>query len=408
MFIKHININNFRNYGRLELDVGPSVNVIYGDNAQGKTNLIEAINVCSCISSNRTSKDKELIKINENEYDISMLCHDEVYDSEFTLKTKYFCDNNSSKRYMEYDGEVIRKISNYIGVCNTVIFAPEDLNLVKGAPSSRRKFFNMLICKISSKYVDILNRTTKILNQKNACLKSFKGNTSNIDNMALDFWDFSLAELSAELIMYRYRYACLLSEKAYNHHFLISDGKEFISVSYCTISGSVELIEAFLKDNDSRILFIEGKLSEAIYGDLKAKLTDFILKKLKSVRINDVEKGISSTGVQRDDLDIKLDGLSMRLYSSQGQQRSGSLSLKLAELDIIRNEVSSTPILLLDDVFSELDIKRRTNLLNSMRNAQIFITCTDRSFVENELSQTLLKDIEPTYFYVSKGVVTKA
>ena len=407
MYIKNIELTNYRNYGRLELDVGPSVNVIYGDNAQGKTNLIEAINVCSCVSSNRTSKDKDLIKFGENEYIIKMTCHDEVYNSDFYLKSSYFCDNNTSKRVLDYDGEIINKISGYIGICNTVIFAPEDLNLVKGAPSSRRKFFNMLISKISSKYVDILNRTNKILNQKNACLKSFKGNFAAVDNNLLDFWDFSLSELSAELIMYRYRFALKLSNKASYHHGVISDSKESINVCYSTVTGSIELLNSLLVENDYRILFEEGRLSEAIYGQIKGKLAEYLLGKFRNSRISDVEKGVSSIGVQRDDLDINLDGLSMRLYASQGQQRSASLSLKLAELDIIRTEVSSSPILLLDDVFSELDIKRRTNLLNSMRDAQIFITCTDKSFVVNELSDTLLKDIKPTFFHIEKGVISE-
>ena len=408
MYIKHLTLNNFRNYGRLDIDVGPSVNVIYGDNAQGKTNIVEAINVCSCVSSYRTSKDKELIKFGESGYDITMVCHDEVYDSDFYLKDKYICDNNTSKRTLEYDGDVINKISQYIGVCNTVIFAPEDLNLVKGAPLARRKFFNMLISKVSSTYVDILARTTRILSQKNSCIKSFKGNYSNVDNTLMDYWDFSLADYSAELIMYRYKFAYILSREAAKHHSVISNGTESISIQYCTITGSVELLESLLEENDYHNQFIEGKLSRAIYEQIKAKLSEYILGKLKSCRQTDIEKGISTIGVQRDDLDIKLDGLSMRLYASQGQQRSASLSLKLAELDIIREQVSSAPILLLDDVFSELDITRRTNLLNSMKDAQIFITCTDRSFVENELSDTLLKDIEPTFFHVVKGVVTSA
>lgn len=407
MFVKNIILENFRNYGRLELDVGPSVNVIYGDNAQGKTNLIEAINVCSCVSSHRTSKDKDLIKFGESAYSITMQCHDEIYGSDFTLKESYFCDNNTSKRTMEHDGDVINRISDYIGVCNTVIFAPEDLNLVKGAPASRRKFFNMMISKVSGKYIDILNRTTKILNQKNICLKSFHGKVDSADNNALDFWDFSLAELSAELIMYRYRFANMLSSKASMHHSEISSGKEQLVVSYNTISGSIELLEGLLDTDEYVCKFIEGKLSEAIYAQIKSKLTEFILGKLKSSRNIDVEKGISTIGVQRDDLDIKLNGLSMKLYSSQGQQRSASLSLKLAELEILRSETSSAPILLLDDVFSELDISRRVSLLSCMKDAQIFITCTDKSFVMNEFSDILIKDIEPVFFHVDNGIIVR-
>ncbi len=413
MYIKHISLENFRNYGRLDLDVGPSVNIIYGNNAQGKTNLIEAINVCSCITSHRTSKDRDLIKFGCNEYKITLDLRDEEYSTDTSISASFYTEdseltpNKAPKRVLLHDGITIDKVSDYMGVCNTVIFAPEDLNLVKGAPASRRKFFNMLISKVSPTYYDTLNKTNRIINQKNTCIKSFRGDVMKADDNVLDFWDFSLSDLSADMIMYRYRFSKLLSAKASGHHSVISDGKEVLSISYSTISGAVELLERSLGSEEEQHMLIDGTLSEANYVRIKGILSEYVLGKLRAGRKNDIEKGISVFGVHRDDLDIKLDDLSMKNYSSQGQQRSAALSLKLAELEIIKEFTSSSPVLLLDDVFSELDSGRRVSLLSGMKDAQIFITCTDRNYIENELVEFVMTDIDPVFFHVSTGKIVR-
>ncbi len=411
MYIQHITLNNFRNYGRLDLDVGPSVNIVYGNNAQGKTNLIEAINVCCSVSSHRTSKDRDLIKFKENEYIINLLLKDDEYDSDTEISCAYYSENselNPNKvalRELKHDGFKMNKISEYMGICNTVIFAPEDLNIVKGAPLSRRKFFNMLISKVSPTYCDLLNRINRVINQKNAVLKSLNGDVSKINDPSIDFWDFTLADLSAEIILYRYRFSLLLTEKASIHHSNISDGKESLTVDYMTITGAIELVKRFLDEKGELHAFISGTLSEAILSEIKTTLSDYVLNKYKSYRKTDIEKGISAIGVNKDDLDIKLNGLSMKNFSSQGQQRSAALALKLAELEIIKDFVSSSPILLLDDVFSELDKNRRVSLITGMKDAQIFITCTDKNYISNELSELLNNDVEPRYFHVTEGSI---
>ena len=369
MIIRKLSLTNFRNYGRLDIEVGPSVNVIYGNNAQGKTNIIEAISVGSSVFSHRTSKDRELIKFGENEYVIDLLCHDEVYDSDVELQASYLTEKsslNSRKtpgRRLMHDGMPISKLSSYIGVCNTVIFAPEDLNL------------------------------------------SFRGRFDKSRENELEYWDFSLAELSAEMIINRYRYCRMVSDKAAAHHSVISDGKEVLKVEYSTISGSEGVIRGILTTDDMFDLFIQGTLSEGILAQIKGALSDHILSRLRSERLSDIEKGIITNGVHRDDLEISLNGLSMRQYSSQGQQRSAALSLKLAELEIIREKTRSSPILLLDDVFSELDEGRRVSLLSGMNIAQIFITCTDRSFVEGELSGLVTSEGDRRFFRVEAGTV---
>ena len=411
MILRKIGLTNFRNYGRLDIEVGPSVNVIYGNNAQGKTNIIEAISVGSSVISHRTSKDKEMIKFGENEYVIDLLCHDEVYDSDVELKASYFTEKSSyndkktARRELMQDGMLIPKLSSYMGVCNTVIFAPEDLSIVKGQPAARRKYLNLLICKVSPSYYDILGKTRRIIEQKNACLKSFRGKADKSRENELEYWDFSLADLSSYLILERLRYCEMISRKASAHHSVISDGKETLKVGYSTITGVEGIIRDFFDGNGLFDQFVSGTLSEGILAQIRATVSDNILGKLRSERISDIEKGICGNGVHRDDLEISLNGLSMRQYSSQGQQRSAALALKLAELEIIKEKTKSSPILLLDDVFSELDEGRRVSLLSGMNTAQIFITCTDRSFVENELSTFVTDSVDTGFYRVENGEV---
>lgn len=410
MIIRSIHLKNFRNYRRLDLDVGPSVNIIYGFNAQGKTNIIEAINVCSCLSSHRTPKDRDLITFKENEYEIKidLLDPEDNYktDLSITYLTEKSEENSTSapKRILKQDSMQISKIASYLGICNTVIFAPEDLNLIKGAPSVRRKFLNLIISKTSPTYFDLLNKYNRLIGQKNASLKSFRGGPANDETM--DFWDYPLADISAEIILYRYRYSLLLNKFSSRHHLDISEEKENLKISYSTIQGSIELINAFLEENALLDAFINGSAERGIYARIKGILSEHLYSKFKGMRQNDSERGITGIGIHKDDLEITLNDMSMKIYSSQGQQRSAALSLKLSELDIIRDFCRSSPILLLDDVFSELDAKRRVSLISGMVNAQIFITCTEREYIEKELGTLVDGASLPRYFHVENGTVT--
>ena len=415
MIIRGIHLVDFRNYGRLDLDVGPSVNIFYGDNAQGKTNIIEAIYVAGSVASHRTSKDTEMIRFGKNSYStgLDLICDDGgtmKMTAEFHTEKSDISKNVRSSRVLLQDGIKIDRISDYIGVCNIVIFAPEDLNIVKNAPAFRRKFLNTLISKVSPSYFNLLSDLSKLMNRKNAYLRNARNGVRNgeikqsdIDS-SLDFWDFSIADLSADIIIIRDRFSRLLSDAASKHHSNISGGREKLTIGYDTISGCSVPVDA--SDGDSRQYdgYLRKGLSGSDYTRIKGMLSDTILSKLRSARPYDIEKGISSVGVNKDDLDIKLDGLQMRSFSSQGQQRSASLSLKLAELDILRMFTSSTPILLLDDVFSELDADRRTSLLSAMKDAQIFITCTDRDMTARELEPMESSD-SARYYKVTAGTV---
>ena len=411
MFIRSIHLDNFRNYGRLDLDVGPSVNIFYGNNAQGKTNLVEGIYVASSIASHRTSKDSDLIRFGENEYKVSLDLTDDD-GSMTTLSSCYYTERSSlskngrSGRLLIRDNAPVDKISEYIGVCNIVIFAPEDLNIVKNAPAFRRKFLNTLISKISPSYFNLLSNYSKLLAQKNALLKSIKTSDSMpaLVDEQLNFWDYSLADLSAEIILKRYKFAKLISDTASKHHGSISGGKENLSIEYSTIFGVVGVLETFLTKNSKYDEYMGKGLSEGDYGRIKGIISDLVLAKLRSVRNYDIDKHISSTGIHRDDIVIKLDGLVMKNFSSQGQQRTAALALKLSELEIIKMFVSSTPILILDDVFSELDKTRRLSLVSAMKGAQIFITCTDKDMIGEEIN-AIQGTGRNAFYRVESGVI---
>ena len=416
MIIQGIHLINFRNYGRLDIDVGPSVNIFYGDNAQGKTNIIEAIYVAGSVASHRTSKDAEMIRFGENSYStgLDLLCDDGgsmKLTAEFHTEKSDISKSVRSYRILKQDNIKIDRISDYIGVCNIVIFAPEDLNIVKNAPAFRRRFLNTLISKVSPSYFNLLSDLSKLMNRKNAYLRNARGGVRNGEisqydiDASLDYWDFSIADLSADIIMMRDRFARLLSEAASKHHSNISGGKENLTIGYDTISGCSVPSDAFEGDDRQYDGYLRKGLSGSDYTRIKGILSNNILLKLRSARSYDLEKGISSVGVNKDDLDIKLDGLQMRNYSSQGQQRSASLALKLAELDILRMFTSSTPILLLDDVFSELDAERRASLLSVMKDAQIFITCTDRDMTARELAPMEAAE-KARYYHVTGGTVS--
>lgn len=405
MIIKHISLTNFRNYGRLELDVGPSSNIIYGNNAQGKTNLIEAINICSCLSSHRTSKDRDLIKSSENEYSIEMILEDEYYGSETILKCSYSRETNNKAAIRELfqDGIKINKIREYMGICNTVTFAPEDINIIKGLPTNRRKFLNLMISKVSPSYIDLLSSANKLIAQKNITLKSFEGDISKIDNSLLDFWDLSIADISSGIILERLRFLMILNDKAKSHHNSISNSSEELSITYNTIGGSISLVMDYLNDNDIVCNFMSGTLSGANYSEIRHILSNYVYDKLVVSRKNDVIRGISSIGINKDDISFMLNEKDIKIFASQGQTRTAALSLKLSELEIIREISSSSPILLLDDVFSELDASRRNKLLSDISCSQMFITCTDKSFIDKDYLKVIENNTEIRFYSVENA-----
>lgn len=405
-----IELNNFRNYKELSLKFDSDISVFYGENAQGKTNILEAIYLCSCLRSHRTSKDIEMISHDETDFDVVLNYIDDnqissqkiIKDHDAqgftimqsnniepfieTISVSYYesitGDPNrvKNKRIIKHNGILLPRMSELMGLFHAVIFAPEDLMMIKEGPATRRRFVDILISQIRASYFSELGNYNKILIQRNSLLKQIRDGRVERDYEQLVVWDIALAMSAAKIIATRLDFTKKISEIASKYHKKITSGKEEIYVKYKTISG--------ISNNDS-VDMIKNKIEE----------------KLKSMFYEDVERGSTIYGPHRDDLEISLDGEGIRPFASQGQQRTAVLSLKMAELEIIKMETGDTPILLLDDVMSELDSTRRKMLLSSIGNAQIILTCTDKSHVvEDFINETPNRTIR--YYHVQNGTVS--
>jgi len=435
MLIRSIHIENFRNYRRLDLDVEPSINVFYGENAQGKTNIIEAIYLCACARSHRTSKDRDLIFHGESGYKVQLdmlahryrnmiVCREEEISKEsketdqpFPVRKKndYYEESLSisfvdasetpeglrkARRIAEHDHVPLERISDFMGLFHAVIFAPEDLLLIKEGPSVRRRYMDLLISQVRPCYFYDLMTYSKLLQQRNRTLKHLRQKQpvhtlSQMEESELEIWDYPIAQAAARILAERILFSERIRFLAKEKHEQISGGKESLFVRYRTVTGILN--DEIQKNPHSRIEEIEKLL----------------LNRWKSGHQDDYEKGNTSIGPHRDDLELSLDGDGLRAFASQGQQRSAALALKLAELTILREETGEMPVLLLDDVFSELDSGRRACLISNMGDAQVFITCTDRLFIEKELtartdllSDSADKKTSISFFEVSEGTVS--
>ena len=400
MKITRITLEDYRNYGRLDMTVGPSVNILYGNNAQGKTNLIDAVCYATGLESCRNSNDREMVRFGQNGYKIEIIAEEED-GSKVSIRVEY--DGLTDRKSLYADNIKIARTAEFINICNTVIFTPEDLKIVKSLPVNRRRFLNSLITKVSPSYINSLYTIQRLSGQKNNFLKKLKFDPSckGDGRMELDMLDFSIADTSADIILARYRFVLLLSQYAAEYHRHISGDNEELKISYNTITGCIDLLKAFLVENDNLPVFLSYGLSGADYGKIRGILSDYILNKIRNARKTDIEHGYSSVGTHKDDLTILINDMPAKDYASQGQQRSASLSLKAAELEIVRRFVSSTPVILLDDVFSELDSRRRRKIVEIMKDAQIFITCTDKE------GSGKLFDNEVKYFRVDNGTVSE-
>ncbi len=344
MYIKKVKLENFRNYDYLEVDFKKDFNLIYGNNAQGKTNILEAIYIAAIGKSFQTSQDSELIKIGKNRARVEI---------EFQTKDR---EGNISyeiadKKTFYINGIKQKRVSDIIGKINLVLFYPDNINIIKGGPHERRKFIDIMISQLKPNYLHLLNRYKQTLEQRNTYLKQIK--FDNKDKDMLEIWDERLAELSFQIYIYRNKYIQKMSEKIEKIHNKITNCgnlEEKISIKYIT----------------------SGTTKEDLY------------KMLKNNREVDIRRGFTSIGVHRDDFDIYINNKKVNIYGSQGQQRTAVLTLKLTELNIICDEIGEEPILLLDDFMSELDENRRNNLTKAIDNNQVFITCTDKIIVEEK------------------------
>ena len=368
MYLKDIALQNFRNYESLELSFSPSINVLIGENAQGKTNLIESIYFLAMSRSHRTSKDRELIRwesdfakvkgeLNKKSHSVPM---------EIILSKR---GKNAKLNHLEQ-----KKLSNYIGQLNVILFATEDLSLVKGSPSIRRKFIDMELGQMNKIYLHHLVQYQQILKQRNQFLKQAK-HSPKFDQIYLDVLTEQLAAEGAEVLFYRFKFVNQLNAWAQQVQIDISNGKEHLKITYKALPD------------------ITDELSiEEIFNRLK--------ELYKSAQQQEIDQGTTTLGPHRDDLIFYVNGKNVQRYGSQGQQRTTALSLKLAEIELMNEITGEYPILLLDDVLSELDDSRQTHLLSSIQNkVQTFITTTSLDGVQMELLN------HPLIFYVDEGTI---
>ena len=331
MWIKKIKLNNFRNYQEQEINFEKNINIFYGENAQGKTNIIEAIFLCSLGKSFRAKKDSEMIKLNEK---------NSLIEIEYEKSDR--------------DGKI------KIELC--VIFTPDYINILKGGPQNRRRFLDIMISQLRPNYMHILNSYLKIIEQRNKYLRQIKEERK--DENLLDIWDEKLAEYAIKICEYRQEFIEKITNKIEKIHNNITNEKEKIEIEYIT--------ECNNKEN--------------------------YLKLLKERRKLDIIKGFTTKGVHRDDFVIYINKKEINIYGSQGQNRTAMLSLKLSELQVIKDEIGEYPILLLDDFMSELDSTRRKNFLENIKDTQVIITGTEKLDIEN---------LEYLEYNVSNGKIFK-
>ena len=340
MFIKELKLKNFRNYKDLTIDFDERVNLITGQNAQGKTNLIESLYLSSMGRSFRTSHDGEMIRFGEESAYVKVNAQREYVDTKVEILLK-----NGVGKAIRKDGCSVRKTADLLDNIVIVIFSPEDLKIVKDEPEKRRRFIDRELSQIKPAYYDAYMHYRRALMERNSYLKNDK-----IEESMLDIWDEGLIKYGALLMKYRSDFVDELSDISGNIHFSITNGKERVVLKY---------------DPDIDIA-----------GDIGTQ-EEFISRQLVASRENDIRRGSTTRGPHKDDISFIIDNINVRNYGSQGQQRTCALSLKLAELEIIRNETGESAILLLDDVMSELDEERREYLIRALTDNQIFITTTD-------------------------------
>lgn len=334
MYIESVQLKNFRNYEALEIDLDKGTNILYGDNAQGKTNILEAIYLCGTTKSHRGSKDKEIIRFGEEESHIRMM----LKKNDLSYKIDMHLKKNKAKG-VAINGLPIHKARELFGIINLVFFSPEDLNMIKNGPGERRKFIDMELCQLDQVYLTELASYNHIVNQRNKLLKDMYMNPGLRDT--LDIWDMQMVQYGRKIIEKRTAF--------------VKELNEIVCEIHKNLTGGLEHLEVIYEPSTESSAFEEN---------------------LKNQRERDLRLKMTSVGPHRDDLIFMTNGIDIRKYGSQGQQRTAALSLKLSEIYLVKKKIKDTPVLLLDDVLSELDSNRQNYLLESIHDIQTVVTCT--------------------------------
>ena len=340
MRLNQVYLENFRNYQSIQAEFDEKVNLLVGDNAQGKTNLLEAVYITSIGRSFRTNKDSDLVRFDADFAKIKIQAEKEFYDTSVEIIIK-----KDAKKSIKKDGVAVKRTSDLLENIFIVIFSPEDLKIVKDEPEKRRKFIDRELCQMKPAYYESLSNYKKILLQRNTYLKE-----ESIDQSILDLWDMQLAKYGAKIMLMRKQFIEKISNISNEIHGSITNGKEMLKILY------------------------NPNLS--IFDDIKEQ-ENFFYDELKKSYTNDLRQRTTTKGPHKDDISFIVNDINMRNFGSQGQQRTCALSLKLAELHLIKEETGEDAILLLDDVMSELDIHRQEYLIKTLKDNQLFITTTD-------------------------------
>ncbi|WAW14921.1 DNA replication/repair protein RecF [Peptostreptococcus equinus] len=366
MYIKSVILKDYRNYKNLFIEFNENVNLIIGPNGQGKTNIVESISLMSIGRSFRTSKDKELIRFGCESLYSSCSFNKRNLDKKIEIIIQ------KDKKGIKVNGVSIKSIQELLGNLNVVVFSPEDLRLVKDGPKERRTFIDKEISQIMPRYYNILTSYNKILNQRNKLLKSY-----NIDYNLLDVYDQSMADFGSEIYVIRNKFIKKLANISNNMHKNLTSGVEELKIKY-----------------RNQIKFDDDNYD---IGEVKNKILELMLEN----REHDCQTRTTKIGPHKDDLGIYINDIDVRLYGSQGQQRTASISLKLSEVELIKQEVGDYPVLILDDVFSELDQNRQKMLIDKLENIQMFVTSAD------PLHKHILSKNKYTIFNIDKGEIVK-
>lgn len=366
MFIKNVLLKDYRNYKDLYIEFNKNVNLIIGKNGQGKTNIVESISLMSIGRSFRTNKDKELIRFGCESLYSSCSFNKRGLDKKIEIAIK------KDKKGIKINGVSLKSVQELLGNLNVVVFSPEDLRLVKDGPKERRTFVDKEISQIMPRYYSLLTNYNKILNQRNKLLKSYK-----IDYNLLDVYDESIANYASEIYVIRSKFIKKLAEISNKMHRNLTSGLEDLTVKY-----------------KNQIKFDEENVD---IGWIKNKILELTLEN----REHDCQTRTTRIGPHRDDLAIYINGIDVRLYGSQGQQRTASISLKLSEVELIKKEIGDYPVLILDDVFSELDQNRQKMLIEKLDSIQMFVTSAD------PLHKLILNKNKYTIFNIENGEIVE-
>ncbi len=359
MIIKSLELSNFRNYAQLKIDFSGSTNILFGDNAQGKTNILEAISVAGTTRSHKGCRDREMIRFGEEESHIRALVEKNGDERQIDIHLK-----KSQSKGIAVNRVPIRKAADLFGILNIVFFSPEDMDIIREGPSQRRRFLDMELSQLDRIYLSDLGNYNKVLSQRNQLLKDLEFQPELADTLAV--WNLQLLEYGRKIIRRRSSFIHRLNDIVVDIHRNITGDREKLVLKYEPDAGSDEFEQRLLMQEET---------------DLRLRTT--------------------TVGPHRDDIRFEVNGIDIRKYGSQGQQRTAALSLKLSEIELVREMIQDTPVLLLDDVLSELDQHRQNDLLNQIHDVQTIITCTGLDeFVKNRFPIDKV-------FFVKEGTVTE-